>query len=89
MARLSLSDEQIERYRHQLGSVLSYMERLRGLDLSAVEPMSSPIEVVNRLADDDPGPTYSNEQLMAMAPRGAAAAPFVAVPKVIGSGEGA
>jgi aspartyl-tRNA(Asn)/glutamyl-tRNA(Gln) amidotransferase subunit C len=89
LARLSLSDEQIERYRHQLGSVLSYMERLRGLDLSAVEPMSSPIEIVNRLADDEAGPTLSNEQLMAMAPHGAAAAPFIAVPKVIGGGEGA
>lgn len=89
LARLSLTDDQLEQYRHQLGSVLAYMERLRGLDLTDVEPMSSPIETVNRLADDEVGATLSNEQLMAMSPRGAAAAPFVAVPKVIGGGEGA
>lgn len=89
LARLALSDQQLEQYRHQLGSVLTYMERLRGLDLTAVEPLSSPIETVNRLAEDQPGPTLSNETLMTIAPRGAAAPPFVAVPKVIGGGEGA
>lgn len=89
LARLSLGDAQLEQYRHQLGSVLTYMERLRGLDLSSVEPLSSPIEIVNRLAEDESGPTLSNEQLMSIAPHGSAAAPFVAVPKVIGGGEGA
>jgi aspartyl-tRNA(Asn)/glutamyl-tRNA(Gln) amidotransferase subunit C len=88
LARLALSDEQLERYRHQLGDVLGYMNRLRQLDLSGVEPMTSPIESANRLAEDVPGPTLSNEQLMAMAPQGAAEAPFIAVPKVIGGGGG-
>lgn len=89
LARLALSDEQLEQYRHQLGAVLGYMDRLRELNLDGVEPMTSPIESFNRLAPDEPGPTMSNEQLMAMAPEGAAAAPFVSVPKVIGGGEGA
>jgi aspartyl-tRNA(Asn)/glutamyl-tRNA(Gln) amidotransferase subunit C len=89
LARLELSDEQLEKYRHQLGDVLGYMHRLRQLDLTGVEPMTSPLESANRLAEDVPGPTFSNEQLMAMAPEGAAEAPFVAVPKVIGGGEGA
>jgi aspartyl-tRNA(Asn)/glutamyl-tRNA(Gln) amidotransferase subunit C len=89
LARLSLSEAQLEQYRHQLGAVLGYMERLKQLDLSGVEPMTSPLESFNRLAEDEPGDTLSNAQLMAITPRGAAVRPFVAVPKVIGGGEGA
>lgn len=88
LARLKLSDTQLEQYRHQLGAVLDSMHRLKALDLSGVEPMTSPLDLTNRLADDEPGPTLTNEQLMALAPRHAAHPPFIAVPKVIG-GEGA
>lgn len=89
LARLALSDEQVELYRHQLGGVLAYMNRLSSLDLSGVEPMASPLDLTNRLADDQPGPTLTTDQLMAIAPRDAAAPPFIAVPKVIGEAGGA
>ncbi len=88
LARLSLNEQELEECRHHLGAVLRYMHRLRGLNLDGVEPMTSPIESRNRLAEDEPGPTLGNERLMAMVPDGGSAAPFVAVPKVIG-GEGA
>jgi aspartyl-tRNA(Asn)/glutamyl-tRNA(Gln) amidotransferase subunit C len=86
LARLSLTDAQVEQYRHQLGDVLRYMQRLSSLDLAGVEPMAGPLEITNRLAEDEPGPTLSNEQLMAIAPAHAAEPPFVEVPKVIGGG---
>lgn len=89
LARLALSDEQVELYRHQLGGVLAYMHRLSGLDLSGIEPMASPLDLTNRLADDQPGTTLTNDQLMAIAPGNAAAPPFIAVPKVIGEAGGA
>lgn len=86
LARLALTDEQLDQYRHQLGAVLTYMHRLSALDLSNVEPMTSPLDLTNRLADDTPGPTLTNEQLMAIAPPTAAAAPYIQVPKVLGEG---
>lgn len=89
LARLALSDEQLEAYRHQLGDVLGYMQGLRALDLTGVEPMTSPLETGNRLVDDVPGPTLPNASLMDIAPPGAADEPFIRVPKVIGGGEGA
>lgn len=89
LARLSLSDQELEQCRHHLGAVLGYMQRLRGLNLDGVEPLTSPIESVNRFADGEPGPTLSNERLMAIAPESAGAPPFVRVPPVIGGGEGA
>ncbi len=89
LARLALTDDQLEQYRHQLGGILGHIRQLGTLNLAEVEPMSSPIETQNRLAPDEPGPMLTNEQLMAIAPARAAEQPFIAVPKVIGGGDGA
>jgi aspartyl-tRNA(Asn)/glutamyl-tRNA(Gln) amidotransferase subunit C len=87
LARLDLSDDQVEQYRAQLSAVLGYVDRLRTLDLSGVEPMSHPGGQVNRLDDDVPHDPLPTEALMRMAP--ARMEPFVEVPKVIGEGGGA
>ena len=87
LSRLALSDEQVERYRAQLGAVLGYVERLKEVDVAGVEPLTGVAEAVNRLAEDVPGPTLSNETLMKMAPE--VMAPFVKVPKVLEEGAGA
>lgn len=87
LSRLALTEEQIERYRGQLGSVLAYVERLRELDLAGVEPLTNVADSVNRLAPDEPGPTLPNSVLMGMAPE--PAPPFIGVPKVLDEGGGA
>lgn len=90
LARLELSDAQVHAMRDQLAAVLGYVERLRGLDLTGVEPMAHVGEGgrgVNRLDEDVPGPTLSNADLMRMAPE--KMEPFVKVPKVLGDGGGA
>lgn len=89
LARLALSDEQLHEHAQALGAVLGYVDRLRQLDLAGVEPMTSPVESVNRLEPDEPGAMLNNEQLMAIAPRDGRDAPFIKVPKVIGGGDGA
>lgn len=85
LARLALSDAQVEQYRVQLSAVLGYMEQLRALDVSGVEAMSHPVHAANRLAPDEPGATLPTEALMAMAP--ATMPPFLSVPKVLGTNE--
>ena len=87
LARLELSDEQVSSYRASLAAALGYMDVLRQLDLSDVEPMSHPTDAVNRLDDDTPGPTLAADQFMKMAP--ATMPPFLKVPKVLGEGGGA
>ncbi len=87
LSRLALSDAEVEEYRGQLAAVIGYVERLRELDLTRVEPLTNVGDAFNRLRDDTPGPTLSNQTLMNMAPR--SVPPFVAVPKVIGEGGGA
>jgi len=89
LARLAVSEDQAQQYRAQLSAVLSYMDRLREVDLEGVEPMSHPNDQANRLDDDVPGRgrTLSAEALLTMAPE--TMGPFVKVPPVIGEGGGA
>jgi len=87
LSRLSLTDEQVEQYGARMSAVLGYMERLRELKLDDVEPMANVGGATNRLDEDTPGPTLSNEALMKIAPD--TTPPFVKVPKVLGEGGGA
>jgi aspartyl-tRNA(Asn)/glutamyl-tRNA(Gln) amidotransferase subunit C len=87
LSRLAVSDEQVEQYRVQLSSILTYVDRLKQLDLAGVEPMTTVGDLHNRLDDDTPGPTISNETFIAIAP--ATMPPFIKVPKVLGEGGGA
>lgn len=81
LAKLELSPEQVEDYRVKLGSVLGYIDRLRALNLEGVEPMTTPFDPGNRLAEDTPEPSLPTETLMRMAPE--KDPPFIVVPKVL------
>jgi aspartyl-tRNA(Asn)/glutamyl-tRNA(Gln) amidotransferase subunit C len=87
LSRLALTDAQVAQYRGQLSGVLGYVQRLRELNLDGVEPLANVGGETNRLDDDVPGPTLSNEALMKIAPE--SMPPFVKVPKVLGDGGGA
>ncbi|MCC6660667.1 MAG: Asp-tRNA(Asn)/Glu-tRNA(Gln) amidotransferase subunit GatC [Phycisphaerales bacterium] len=95
LARLALTQEQVERYRADLAAVLGYMERLRGLDLAGALPLAHVGEEVNRLDADEPGPVLPDGVLQKMAPAtwaggtGLQTGVFIKVPKVLGGGGGA
>ncbi|MCE7975456.1 MAG: Asp-tRNA(Asn)/Glu-tRNA(Gln) amidotransferase GatCAB subunit C [Leptolyngbya sp. PLA1] len=86
LARLRLSDGEVEAYRERLAAVVGYVDRLRGLDLSGVEPLSAAPVSVASLGPDDPGPTLSPGSVTAMAPESHDG--FVRVPRVMDGGEG-
>ena len=82
LARLSLDDEQTARIASELGSILSYVEKLGELDTAEVEPTSHALEVSNVWRDDATGPPVHDRQLMlGQAPRFSDG--FYVVPKVI------
>ncbi len=87
LARLTLSDQQVERSRRDLGAILHYVERLSTLDLKNVEPLASPLEMGGRLGADVEGESLPTEALLRMAPAAAFDA-FVKVPKVLGTAGG-
>ena len=82
LARLHLDDATIESYRTQLASVLTHIARLGNVDTAGVDPMAHPLDTVNRLDADEPGPVLSVDQVLMNAP--AREGDFIAVPKVLG-----
>lgn len=72
LARLRLTDEQVEAERARLASVLSLMDSLRSLPLDGVEPMAhvadEQAEHRDILRDDEPGPTLHADTVADLAP---------------------
>jgi aspartyl-tRNA(Asn)/glutamyl-tRNA(Gln) amidotransferase subunit C len=69
LARLELTDEEIERFGDELSNVLDYIETIEQLgDLADIEPTSHVVEVENVLRADEPRPSLPVEQALASAP---------------------
>ncbi len=83
LARLELTAEELELFTRQLGDILTYVEQIRALDTTGVEPTS---QVLNRPVDRDdvPQPTLSRAALLGNAPDAALEAGLFKVPRVIG-----
>jgi aspartyl-tRNA(Asn)/glutamyl-tRNA(Gln) amidotransferase subunit C len=68
LARLDLTEEEIERFRDQLNAILEAVGKVGELDLSGVEPTAHPLDLVNVWADDEPRPSLPVEDALANAP---------------------
>lgn len=68
LARLELSEEEVERMVTELSKVLEHIEKLRELDLEGVQPTSHVVDVVNALRPDDPEPSLAPEVALEPAP---------------------
>jgi aspartyl-tRNA(Asn)/glutamyl-tRNA(Gln) amidotransferase subunit C len=68
LARLALSEEEVERFRSQLSAILEAVGKVSELDLGGVPATSHPLDLVNVLAEDEPVPSLSREAALANAP---------------------
>jgi aspartyl-tRNA(Asn)/glutamyl-tRNA(Gln) amidotransferase subunit C len=68
LARLALTDEEVERLGAQLNAILEAVGKVAELDLEGVEPTAHPLDVVNVWAEDEPRPCLSVEEALANAP---------------------
>lgn len=68
LARLTLTDEEIDLYAQQLSDILGYIEQLNELDVENVEPMSHVLDIINVMREDKHLPSLSREDVMANAP---------------------
>lgn len=68
LARVGLSEEDIARFQEQLSEILDYFQRLRQLDTEGVPPMSHPLALQNIMREDEPGPSFDKEEILANAP---------------------
>jgi aspartyl-tRNA(Asn)/glutamyl-tRNA(Gln) amidotransferase subunit C len=87
LARLELSDAEVESHRGALSVVVGLMDRMRAVDLAGVEPLAHVTDAHTRLDDDVPSPAMANEMLVRLAPESWNR--FVRVPKVLDEGGGA
>ena len=68
LARLELSDAEVDRFGAQLSAILEAVGKVSELDLSDVEPTAHPLELVNVWAEDEPRPSLLPEEALANAP---------------------
>jgi aspartyl-tRNA(Asn)/glutamyl-tRNA(Gln) amidotransferase subunit C len=68
LARLELSDEEVERFTEQLSAIIAAVDKVSELDLSDVEPTAHPLDLVNVWADDEPQPSLPVAEALANAP---------------------
>jgi len=69
LARLELSEAELQQYGQKLGQTLDYVARLDELDTSQVEPLVHAIELTNVLRPDELQASLPREQALANAPR--------------------
>ncbi len=68
LARLELTDAEVERMGEELSHVLDHIEKIGELDLHGVEPTSHVVEVPGGLRPDEPRPSLPPEVALAAAP---------------------
>jgi len=88
LARLRLSDAEIERMTHELDAILEYIDTVKNLDTGDTEPMTHAVPFDCPLREDEPKPSLSVDDALRNAPRRRDA--FFEVPRIVpGTGEGA
>ena len=81
LSRLALSEAEAERMREQLNGILAYIDKLRGIDTTGVEPTSHAVPQLNVMREDDLRPGLSQDAALANAPDRSDA--FFRVPRII------
>jgi aspartyl-tRNA(Asn)/glutamyl-tRNA(Gln) amidotransferase subunit C len=81
LARLELTPQEQETLAAQLGHILQYIEKLKAVDVTGVEPTAHAFPLVNVVRPDNVAPSLSQEEALRNAP--AAANGLFIVPKIV------
>lgn len=68
LARLNLTDAELERYTEQLGAVLDHAEDVASLDLDGVPPTAHPLPLMNVLREDVVVEGVDRDEVLSQAP---------------------
>jgi aspartyl-tRNA(Asn)/glutamyl-tRNA(Gln) amidotransferase subunit C len=68
LARLTLSDEEVELFTRQLNDILSYVEKLNELETTDVPPMAHVLELNNAFREDEVTESLPLDEALANAP---------------------
>jgi len=81
LARISLTPDEEEKLGNQLNNILGYIEKLKELDVSNVEPTAHPFPLINVFRPDEVRPGLTNEEALQNAPSRANG--LFVVPKIV------
>lgn len=81
LARLELTEEEKTLFAGQMGAILGYVEKLKGLDTEGVLPTSHAVPMENSFREDQTAPSLGVQKALANAPDRAES--FYRVPRVI------
>ena len=68
LARLELSEDEVQRMSGELSGILGHIEKINALDLEGVPPTTHVVEVENALRADEPRPSLPRDVALAQAP---------------------
>ena len=69
LARLKLTDDELDRFTSQLGQVLQYVDILNEVDTEDVEPMAHAVELFNVFRDDEVRESLARNEALSNAPK--------------------
>jgi aspartyl-tRNA(Asn)/glutamyl-tRNA(Gln) amidotransferase subunit C len=69
LARLGLTEEDVDRFREQLSNILDNFEILQHVDVTDVYPTAQPVALESVMRDDEVAPSFPLEDILANAPR--------------------
>lgn len=69
LARLGVTEEDVDKFREQLSNILQNFEILRQVDTEGVPPTAQSIVLQNVMRDDEVAPSLPPEDILANAPR--------------------
>ena len=87
LARLALTDAEVEAMRDDLNSILGHIDEIQRLDLQSVPPMAHATQVVNVAREDIVRPSFTQEVAISNAPQSEGGA-FV-IPQIVSGGDDA
>jgi aspartyl-tRNA(Asn)/glutamyl-tRNA(Gln) amidotransferase subunit C len=68
LARLRLSEEEVEKMASELSGILEHVDRIGELELAEVAPTDHVVELENVLRPDEPRESWPREAVLAQAP---------------------
>ena len=69
LARLGLTETEVERLREQLSNILENFEILQQVDTSDVPPTAQAIALQSVVRDDEVAPSFTTDDILANAPQ--------------------
>ena len=81
LAKLSLSEDEVEKYAKDLGDIAGFVEKLNEVDVTGVNPTAHAVDKYNVFRQDELKDSYNRETILKNAPSKEAGC--ISVPKVV------